>query len=95
MPREIEVRRIPATPKVPQIVRVAAYARVSADKDAAFHSLEAQADYYDGYVTSHPDWQLVEIYSDNAISGTVINRPEFQRMMEDARSASENQKWRV
>ena len=86
MAREIEIRRIPATPKVPEVVRVAAYARVSADKDAAFHSLEAQTDYYDGYVTSHPDWRLVGIYSDNAISGTVVDRPEFRRMMDDARA---------
>ena len=83
--KEMQIQRIPAMPKVPEVVRVAAYARVSADKDAAFHSLEAQTDYYQNYVETRPDWELVEIYSDNAISGTVVDRPEFQRMMEDAR----------
>lgn len=79
----MEITEIPAKPKEREIIRVAAYARVSADKDAAFHSLEAQIDYYKKYVAKHPDWQLVDIYSDNGISGTIINRPEFQRMLED------------
>ncbi len=77
---------IPATPKPLKLVRVAAYARVSADKDAAFHSLEAQTEYYEDYVYAHPDWQLVDIYSDNGISGTIIARPEFQRMLDDCRA---------
>ena len=84
--RAIEIRHIPASPKTPKLVRVAAYARVSADKDAAFHSLETQIEYYEHYVDTHPDWQLVEVYSDNAVSGTVVDRPEFIRMMEDARA---------
>ena len=77
---------IPAVPEPPKTVRVAAYARVSTDKDAAFHSLEAQTEYYEDYVHAHPDWQLVDIYSDNGISGTIIARPEFQRMLEDCRA---------
>ena len=77
---------IPAVPRPPKLVRVAAYARVSTDKDAAFHSLEAQTEYYEDYVHAHPDWQLVDIYSDNGISGTIIARPEFQRMLEDCRA---------
>lgn len=78
--------RVPATPKVPEVVSMAAYARALADKDAAFHSLEAQTEYYENYIAAHPDWQLVGIYSDNAISGTVVDRPEFQRTLEDARA---------
>ena len=82
----MEITEIPAKSKERKITRVAAYARVSADKDAAFHSLEAQIDYYEKYVAKHPDWQLVDIYSDNGISGTIINRPEFQRMLVDCRA---------
>ena len=63
-----------------------AYARVSADKDAAFHSLEAQTEYYEKYVSNHPDLTLVGIYSDNGISGTIVERPEFQRLLEDCRA---------
>lgn len=81
----MKITELPAKPKERQITRVAAYARVSSDKDAAFHSLEAQTEYYEQYVAAHPDWQLVGIYSDNGISGTTINRPEFQRMLQDCR----------
>ena len=82
----MQIAKIPAQQKVPKLVRVAAYARVSADKDMAFHSLEAQMNYYTSYVASHPEWELVGIYSDDAISGTLIDRPEFQRMLEDCRA---------
>ena len=82
----MQITKIPAKPRENRIVRVAAYARVSADKDAAFHSLEAQTEYYQEYVSKHPDWILVGIYSDNGISGTIIDRPEFQRMLEDCRA---------
>ena len=81
----MKITEIPAKPKEQKTVRIAAYARVSSDKDAAFHSLEAQTEYYEEYISSHPDWELVGIYSDNGISGTTINRPEFQRMLEDCR----------
>lgn len=82
----MKITEIPAKPKEQKIIRVAAYARVSSDKDAAFHSLEAQTEYYEDYVAAHPDWELVSIYSDNGISGTITKRPEFQRMLEDCRA---------
>ena len=82
----MNVVEVPAKPKERKTARVAAYARVSADKDAAFHSLKAQVDYYKEYVAAHPDWELADIYSDNRISGTIIERPEFQRMLEDCRA---------
>lgn len=81
----IHIEEIPAKPKEAKRIRVAAYARVSSDKDAAFHSLEAQTEYYRDYVAARPDWELVSIYSDNGISGTTIHRPEFQRMLQDCR----------
>lgn len=82
----MKIKEIPAKEKEQKILRVAAYARVSSDKDAAFHSLEAQTEYYEQYVASHEEWELVGLYSDNGISGTIINRPEFQRMLEDCRA---------
>lgn len=82
----MQITKIPAKPKEYKTLRVAAYARVSADKDAAFHSLEAQTEYYEKYVSNHPDLTLVGIYSDNGISGTIVERPEFQRLLEDCRA---------
>lgn len=82
----MKITEIPAKPQEEKTIRVAAYARVSTDKDAAFHSLGAQQAYYEEYIRKHPNWTLVDIYSDNGISGTIINRPEFQRMLEDCRN---------
>lgn len=82
------IEEVPAIPKPEKQVRVAAYARVSSDKDAAFHSLTAQKEYYEEYVSHHPNWVLVGLYSDNGISGTTTERPEFQRMLSDARNGA-------
>ena len=79
------IHEIPAKPKEKKQLRVIAYARVSTDKDAAFHSLEAQMEYYQKYVSLHPDWVLVNVYSDNGISGTTSERPAFQQMLQDCR----------
>ena len=65
--------------------RVAAYARVSTDQDAQQNSYEAQIEYYTNYIKSKPDWEFVEVYSDEGISGTSYkNRTGFNRMIEDA-----------
>ena len=82
----MRIKEIPAKPKQKKRLRVVAYARVSSEKDAAFHSLETQQGYYQEYVSAHSDWELIGIYSDNGISGTTDNRPEFQRMLEDCRA---------
>ena len=68
----MKITEIPEKPKERSVTRVAAYARVSADKDAAFHSLEAQTEYYEAYVSAHPGWELVDIYSDNRPRGYQI-----------------------
>lgn len=81
----MKVTEIAPKPKKKKKLRVAAYARVSSDKDAAFHSLEAQRDYYEKYVATHPDWELIAIYSDNGISGTIVDRPAFQEMLQACR----------
>ncbi len=81
----MKVTEIAPKPKAPKKLRVAAYARVSSEKDAAFHSLEAQEGYYRNYVAAHPDWELVAVFSDNGISGTIKERPAFQEMLEACR----------
>ena len=66
-------------------LEVAAYTRVSADNDITSHSITAQQEYYRNYITSHPDWELVGIYSDKGISGTIEDRPAFQKLLSDCR----------
>lgn len=66
--------------------RVAAYARVSSGKDAQLHSLSAQISYYNNYIGSRGDWELVGIYADEAMTGTKDDRPQFQKMLADCRA---------
>lgn len=67
------------------LVRVAAYCRVSTDSDEQLLSYNSQVIHYRDLVNSKSDWQLVDIYADEGISGTqVFKRIEFQRMINDA-----------
>lgn len=74
------------TPKASnQKRRVAGYARVSTDSDEQFTSYEAQVDYYTNFIKSHPEWEFVEVYTDEGISALNTKRREgFKRMIADA-----------
>ena len=64
--------------------RAGAYARVSTDKDEQENSFQAQVDYYTRYIQEHPDWEFVEIYTDEGISGcNTKKRDGFKRMVAD------------
>lgn len=71
---------------VPKQKRVAAYARVSSDKDAMRHSLAAQVSRYSEMIQSHAGWQYVGVYADYAKTGTKDNREQFNRLLEDCRT---------
>jgi len=65
--------------------RVAGYARVSTDKDEQLNSYEAQLDYYTNYIKSRPDWEFVNVYTDEGISALNTKRREgFKQMVADA-----------
>lgn len=65
--------------------KVAAYARVSTDSDEQFTSYEAQVDYYTKFIKANPQWEFVEVYTDEGITGTNTKRREgFKRMIQDA-----------
>ena len=67
-----------------EIVRVAAYARVSTDKDDQANSFESQVKYFKEFIEKQENWQLVKIYSDEGISGTSTkNRVGFNSMIDD------------
>lgn len=64
--------------------RIAAYCRVSTEKDAQLESLENQLEGFRNKVLRKKDWELVEVYVDQGISGTSMkNRSGFMRMYED------------
>lgn len=65
--------------------RVAAYARVSTDRDEQFTSYEAQIDYYTNYIKSRPDWEFVSVYSNEGKTGCNTRKREgFKNMVDDA-----------
>ena len=68
-----------------KLLRVAAYARVSCDKDAMKHSLAAQISYYNEYIQRNPDWLFAGIYADEAYSGTKDDRPRFVQLIQDCK----------
>lgn len=65
--------------------RVAAYARVSTNSEEQQTSYEAQVDYYTKYIKSRPDWEFVEVYTDEGITATNTKKREgFKEMVENA-----------
>ena len=67
------------------MLQVAAYCRVSTDKDDQANSFAAQQRYFHERIEREPDWELQGIYADEGISGTSTkNRAEFNRMLRAA-----------
>ena len=65
--------------------RTAAYARVSTDSEEQLTSYTAQVDYYTNYIRGRDDWEFVEVYTDEGITGTnTKHREGFKRMVADA-----------
>lgn len=81
-----EIKIISKEKQMPKLVRVAAYARVSSDKDAMLHSLSSQVSYFSKMIQSHDSWKYVGVYSDEGMTGTKIKRDGFQRMIRDAKA---------
>ena len=83
--RKIEKVDFRIPPKA-QVKRVAAYARVSTEKDAMLHSLSAQISNYSSFIQKQPGWLYVGVYSDEALTGTKQSRPGFQQLLSDCRT---------
>lgn len=77
----MKVNKVKVLAKLPSKLRVAAYARVSTEKDSMLHSLASQISYYKALIEKNPQWVFSGIYADEAISGTKNNRPQFQEMV--------------
>ena len=53
------------------MLKVAAYCRVSTDKDDQKNSFEGQKLFFEQYIKNNPDWELIKVYADeHAIIGT-------------------------
>lgn len=65
--------------------KVCAYARVSTDSEEQLTSYSSQIKYYSDKIKSNPNWEFVDVYADEGISGTgVKKRTEFKKMIDDA-----------
>ncbi len=81
-----EITVIPAKERTAEIVRTAAYARVSSDSQDQLNSFAAQIRYYTELLQNSSDTVFVDMYADQGITGTsATKRPEFQRLMSDCR----------
>ncbi len=70
-----------------KLFRVAAYARVSTDKNDQANSFMSQKNYFTEYITHHEGWEFSGIYYDEGVSGTQTKkRTGFNQMIEDALS---------
>ncbi len=69
------------------MLKVGAYCRVSTDKDDQANSFESQQTYFREYINRNPEWELVQIFADEGISGTdTKRRNEFNRMIRLAKA---------
>ena len=66
-------------------MKIAAYCRVSTEKEAQIDSLEKQIEFFNEF-TKKNGYELYKLYADEGISGKQIkHRKQFQQMMEDAK----------
>lgn len=63
------------------------YGRVSTEHEAQLAALENQLQWYDDQTERHSNWNVLQKYIDEGITGTQAKkRPAFLRMLEDARA---------
>ena len=83
---ESNVTYIPPKAAKPEILRVAAYCRVSSDSSDQLHSYATQIKAYTEQIGAHADWELVDVYADEGLTGTRMDkREDFQRLLADCR----------
>lgn len=73
--------------------KTAIYTRLSAEnsgKEESRKVIETQVDICKNYIDENIDLDLVGIYKDNGISGTLFDRPEFNRLLADISSGKIN-----
>ena len=67
-------------------IRLAPYCRVSSDSADQLHSFAAQIRYYSDFTNKHSEYELVDIYADEGITGTDMSkRDDFLRLLRDCK----------
>ena len=82
------VRQMMRTKSIYEIpMRVTFYARVSSEKDEQLNSLDNQISYYRNFIKKNANWEFVEGYIDEGLSGmSTKKRENFHNMMSDAKA---------
>lgn len=65
-----------------RLIQLAPYTRVSSGSDDQLHSFAAQVKCYTEYAATHPEYELVDIYADEAVTGTRTDkRDDLNRLL--------------
>jgi len=82
------VRQMMRTKSIYEIpMRVTFYARVSSEKDEQLNSLDNQISYYRNFIKKNANWEFVEGYIDEGLSGmSTKKRENFHNMISDAKA---------
>ena len=76
----------PTPEDIRRMIRFAGYGRVSTKSEEQEHSLAAQILYFTNYAKEHPGYELVDVYADEGITGTDMEkRDELNRLLRDCR----------
>lgn len=68
-------------------LRVTDYARVSTEQERQLNSLKNQVEHFDEMIKNNPNWEYIEGYIDEGITGTsTTKRDAFMRMLDDAKN---------
>ncbi len=76
------ILKIDTIPQLEKRLKVAAYARVTTNRESMLNSLAAQVNYYKRLIQNNSKWEFAGVYADEGITGTISKRDEFQLMLE-------------
>lgn len=65
-------------------INVAICGRVSTEHEEQLSAFDNQMDWYSLLLSTHPNWNIVDVYSDKASGTNTKRRKDFNRMINDA-----------
>lgn len=84
MARKSRKNRVPESVPAVKFWRAALYVRLSVEFNSnRGDSLETQQQIMEAYLALCPDVEIMEVYTDNGVTGRTFERPGFQKMLED------------
>lgn len=84
MARKSRKNRVPESVPAGKFWRAALYVRLSVEFNSnRGDSLETQQQIMEAFLALCPDVEIMEVYTDNGVTGRTFERPGFQKMLED------------